>query len=147
MRIIYALIAGCLSLQACNQAPTVSMSVEGYGVAEQMAAMSLFEADHAAAAAPYADFYVDEYNVGPLTTAAIKPIDGAEFAGTSRDDADTAWSTVYYLVDHDPTATVSVDPDRDNATAADFGFYIDEEGGLVYGFDEPSAAIKTPPWP
>jgi hypothetical protein len=35
---------------------------------------------------------------------AIKPIDGAEFEGTSRDDTDTAWSTVYYLVDYAVTS-------------------------------------------
>jgi hypothetical protein len=48
------------------------------------------------------DLNVDEYNVEPVTTPAVKPIDGAEFEGTSRDDGDAMWTivrTVNFSVD------------------------------------------------
>jgi len=78
MKILYALIFACLSLQACigqPETPAVSTNVN-----ERTAA---------------------------LVVPAIKPIDGAEFEGTSRDDAHTAWA-----IDDDVyTAWSSLDDD------------------------------------
>jgi hypothetical protein len=155
MKIIYAVVAACLSLQACNnQAPTVSAPV-----------ITQFD-DYAYNAD--ADFYVDEYNVGVVTTgtvptgylfdagadfnfdgvntAAVKPINGAEFAGTSRDDANTAWSTIYFH-DDEYTATVNVPPTETGASETYLGFHIDEDGGLVYDLTETPSQVETPPWP
>jgi hypothetical protein len=222
MKIIYAVIAVCLSLQACNSqsnTPTGSINISEYStLSEYIAAASMGDDDwytaavtaspankpnwiengvefyldggHTAAVTvptnrpledksigTSADFYVDEYNVGPVTppavtptsyeddyamwtilptaeywidttnddhtaavSPAIKPIDGAEFEGTSRDDTDAAWSTVYYLVDFDPTATVT--PKTEQIAP---GFDDDEDGGLA--FEETAPAVEATPWP
>jgi hypothetical protein len=79
-----------------------------------------------------------EYVAATGAIAAIKPIDGAEFEGTSRDDTDAAWSTVYYLVDYDPTATVT--PKIEQIAP---GFYGDEDDGSA--FEKIAPAIEATP--
>jgi hypothetical protein len=123
MKIIYALIAACLALQACNNAaPTTSAII----TADELAAMSLYEAD-------------DLPTI--VATSPVEPINGAEFDGTSRDNSQAAWTTIY-VDDFGYTATVptSAIPNATSATETILGFTIDEDGGIVYDFD-------TPPWP
>ena len=208
MKIIYALMAACLSLQACNnQSPSASTNANEYSTAEYLAAMSLFEADHNAMIAPQADLYVDEYNVGPITQSpvkpinsgaksyeddyamwtslpaaeywidtesgghdytatvtspAIKPIDGAEFEGTSQDDASTPWSSVPpiralddYAIDSgidadDHTATVtspaSEPRDENSSTTAPASYF--EDDGFDFKLPAPidQHAIQATDW-
>jgi hypothetical protein len=123
MKTIYALIAACLSLQACNNsAPTASAGI----TAEEMVAMLLYEAD-------------DLPTV--VATSPVETIDGAEFEDRWRDDFPAAWTTIY-VEDFGYTATVptSAVPNARSATETILGFTIDEDGGIVYDFD-------TPPWP
>jgi hypothetical protein len=76
MKTLYALIVVCLALQACNGQPetsAVATNVNEYSSANEYA-LPMFGDDDYTAAIP-----------------AIIPIDGAEFEGTSRDDANVAW--------------------------------------------------------
>jgi hypothetical protein len=121
MKIIYALIAACLSLQACNNAaPTASAGI----TAEEMVALSLYEADNLPTI---------------VATSPVESIDSAEFEGASRDNSQAAWTTIY-VDDFGYTATMPVSelPKAENETT--LGFTIDEDGGIVYEMD-------TPPWP
>jgi hypothetical protein len=105
MKIIYALIAACLSLQACNNsAPTASSGI----TANEIAAASLYEDDTAIVAA-----------------APVTPTD---------------W---VYVDDFGYTATVTT-PRR---IETDLGFYIDEDGEIVYHFITTPPETETPPWP
>jgi hypothetical protein len=61
------------------------------------------------------DFHVDEYNVEPVSTPAIKSIDGAEFEGTSRDDGDPVWTIVRTL--HFSVETTTEDDGTAGATS------------------------------
>jgi hypothetical protein len=105
MYTLYALIFACLLLQACNGsslAPTESLAINEHStLREYIAAVS--------------DGQDEEY-VPPVATATIKPIEGAEFADTSHDTADTPWSmpsfdddaidVSAYLNDDGTTATI-----------------------------------------
>jgi hypothetical protein len=127
MKIIYALIAACVSLQACNNsAPTASAGI----TAEEMVAMSLYEAD-------------DLPTI--VATSPVEPIDGAEFTGTSRDNSQAAWTTIY-VDDFGYTATVPAPAKTESAIEA-LGFYIDEDGGIVYAIGDTTPAIELPPLP
>jgi hypothetical protein len=81
MKTAYAFIAVCLALQACNipsEAQTVSTNINEYStILEYVGIVPLY------------DEY--DYTAAIGTTPAIKPIDGAEFEGTSRDHANTPW--------------------------------------------------------
>jgi hypothetical protein len=157
MKIMYALIAACLSLQACNsEAPTASTRANENSVAsEYNAAVPLRDAQYTAVRSAPAITSFDDYSFDNSATvhltddeyvgttgaiSAIKPIDGAEFDGTSRDDTDAPWSTVYYLVDFDPTATVT--PKIEQIAP---GFQGAEDAGLA--FENVAPAIEATPWP
>jgi hypothetical protein len=113
MKTICALIAACLALQACNDqsgTPSASVNISEHSTdSEYTAAASLRDAEYSAALAASAITAFDDYlfiasdaahltddEYVPTTSAisAIKPIDGAEFEGTSRDDAYTPWSAL-----------------------------------------------------
>jgi hypothetical protein len=117
MKTIYALIAACLSLQACNNsAPTASSGI----TAEGMVTMSLYEDDTAIVA-----------------TVPAQPIPGAEFESSSHDDYTAAWTTIY-IDDFGYTATVPTSAlPKAKRTETTPGFYIDEDGGIVYENDTP----------
>ena len=117
MKIIFALVAACLSLQACNNsAPTASSGI----TAEEMTAMSLYEDDTAIVA-----------------TMPAQPVLGAEFESSSQDDDTAAWTTIY-VDDFGYTATVPTSAlPKTKPTEATLGFYIDEDGGIVYENDTP----------
>jgi hypothetical protein len=159
MKTIYALIAACLALQACNSqsgTPPASVNIDEHSaLSEYMAVASLRDAEHTAvlsgpaitafddysfAASGAVQLTDDEYVATTSAIPAIKPIDGAEFEGTSRDDTDAAWSTVYYLVDYNSTATVIPKIER-NAP----GFYSsDEDGGLSFETTPATEEIRLP---
>ena len=76
MKTLYALIFACLALQACSEQPqttAVATDISQYLTADQDGLPIIGDADITA------------------TVPAIKPIDGAEFEGTSRDSAATPW--------------------------------------------------------
>jgi hypothetical protein len=162
MKMIYALTVACLSLQACNDpssTPTASINISEHStLGEYLASMGQADRHTAAITAPAGkpfegywmddpiayssiDFELDEYNVGAITPA-IRPIDGAEFEGTSRDDAYTAWSTEpiawdyaidsgLYINDDDHTGVVTVPvAPKGDARRIDWDgdFYVNEEG-------------------
>jgi outer membrane receptor protein involved in Fe transport len=105
MKIIYALIAACLSLQACNNsAPTSSAAV----TANELAAAWQYEDDPAIVAA-----------------APVTATDGV------------------YVDDFGYTATVTTP----RPIETDLGFYIDEDGEIVYHFITTPPETEAPPWP
>jgi hypothetical protein len=75
MKTLYALIFACLSLQACGQSETatVASNINEYSTASEYPLLIVGD---------------DDYTAG---LPEIKPIDGAEFEGTSRDDAYAHW--------------------------------------------------------
>jgi hypothetical protein len=122
MKISYALIAACLSLQACNDpAPTAAFDTR-------------------------ADFYVDEYNVGAVTPPAAKAASIEEqyaiyWIDTTGADRTAAVSpaiepTDDYAIDwsidtDDHTATVispASKPSEDKSVTTGTEFYLDDDG-------------------
>jgi hypothetical protein len=79
MKTIYALLVACLPLQACigqSETATAVTNINEYSsIVEYAAVVPLY----------------DDYTAAINTPPAIKPIDGAEFEGTSRDSANTPW--------------------------------------------------------
>jgi hypothetical protein len=90
MKNLCVLIFACLLLQACGQAEAPAIStIRDYGIGDDYTATVPAYADSSLEDDRIAiDYSVDEYNVG-----TIKPIDGAEFEGTARDDAYAASSS------------------------------------------------------
>lgn len=122
MKISYALIAACLSLQACNDpAPTGSFDTS-------------------------ADFYIDEYNVGVVTPPAATATSIEEeyamyWIDTTRDDHTAAVSPAIEPIDDyaidwsidtdDHTAAVTSPaskPSEDKSVTPGAEFYLDDEG-------------------
>jgi hypothetical protein len=106
MKTVYALIALCFTLQACNgqETPTSSINISEYStLSEYLAATSHLDDN--------------EYVASTGAISLIKPIDGTEFEGTSRDSANTMWGVL-------PTAPMlddyaidwSIDTDDHTAT-------------------------------
>jgi hypothetical protein len=106
MKTLYAVtFFVCLSLSALADVLDITpiAGVED-SIATSMPPPQTIE-DHSVRAA--VDFYVDEYHVGPVTTPAIKPIEGAEFEGTSRDDAPTLRYSIDTMIEDDDYTAVS----------------------------------------
>ena len=181
MKTIYALIAGCLALQACNSqpgTPTASININEYStLSEYMAAVPMRDAEYTAiltapaitsfddysfAASAAVHLTDDEYVATTSAISAIKPIDSAEFEGTSRDDAYTPWSalptgpmlddyTINWSMDTDDhTATVtspSSEGTEDKSIASEPALYFDDD---AFGFKLPAPidqhAIQATDW-
>jgi hypothetical protein len=162
MKTIYALVAACLSLQACNsEAPTTSIRLNENS--EYSTAVPSRDAEYAsvitgpaitsfddyAFAASAVHLTDQEYVATTSAIPAIKPIDGAEFEGTSRDDAYTPWSdlptglmldgyTNWSMDTDDHTATVtspSSEAVEDKSVASEPALYFDDD---AFGFKLPA---------
>jgi hypothetical protein len=148
MKTLYALIFACLSLQACidqSKTPAVSTNINEYSsIVEYAGAVPLYD-DH-------------EHTAVITTTSAVRPIDGAEFAGTSRDDAATPWASMPHLdryaidwsADEDEHTAAVISPASRPTTApvaAGTDFLAEDEG---WDFTVPQAAdlhaIQTKDW-
>ena len=104
MRTLYALIFACLSLQACveqSKTPAIATNINEYSSIIEFAGI-----------VPLYDDY--DYTASITTPPAIKPIDGAEFEGTSRDSANTPWSSTRNLDQY----VIDWSIDEDDYTAA-----------------------------
>jgi hypothetical protein len=151
MKTIYALVAALLALQACNSqsgTPTATVSINEQSTLSDMGGVPLHGEFTAVLSAPaitaFDDYSFvasgvqltdDEYVATTSAIPAIKPIDGAEFEGTSRDDAYTPWSAlptgpllddyaIDWSIDTDHTATMI-------SSATGTEIYLDDEGFAV----------------
>ena len=165
MRTIYVLMAACLSLQACNDQPTpVSTSVNENSTAKYTATIPLRDAE--STPVPPTPVHSSEEYSWELSAAlealndaeyvwvtgaipGIKPIDGAEFEGTSRDDAYTLWSalpTIRVLDDY----AVDSEMDADDHTATVTSPAAERTGeklgtnGVELNFDDDGFHFRLP---
>ena len=159
MRTLYALIFACLPLQACieqSKTPTISTNINEYSSIVEFAGVVPLYDDYdytASITTPiqrsyeedYATYWIDTTNnhadhTATVTSPAIKPIDGAEFAGTSRDNAGTPWGAPrkldeyvidWSIDDDDHTAAVSSPASRPTTSApveTPADFFGDDDG-------------------
>jgi hypothetical protein len=121
MKTAYAFIAVCLALQACNipsDAQTVSTNINEYStILEYVGIVPLY------------DEY--DYTAAIGTTPAIKPIDGAEFDGTSRDDANSPWMASMESHDENDGGTAPASQSASTSmwdfSMEDYHFWVNDE--------------------
>jgi hypothetical protein len=126
MKTVYALIALCFTLQACNgqETPTNSINISEYSTLREYLAATSHLDDN-------------EYVASTGAISLIKPIDGAEFEGTSRDSANTMPMLDDYAIDW------SIDTDDHTATVISPASQPGEDNPVIY-FDDEGFAL-TPP--
>ena len=110
MKTLYALIFACVSLQACNsqtETPTGSINTVAQSAFDRTA--KSYDDDYAMwTTLPTAEFWMDTTIGDADDTAAMVPIDGAEFDGTSRDGSYAHWEMLPGGDDSNNTGSVNV---------------------------------------
>jgi hypothetical protein len=121
MKTLYALIFVCLSFPALADV----LDITPIGADEDYAAEASAPApqpieDHSFGAE--VDFYVDEYNVGSVSSPVMKPIDEAELQGTPRDDDTMIEDEAYTAGVTSPDTPTTEDPIKSG-----LDFLVDDE--------------------
>jgi hypothetical protein len=118
MKTLYALVFLCLSVPALADV----LDITPIGADEDSIAIA-----SAPAPQPVED-YVDEYNVGPVTTPVTQPTDVAEVQIAERGD-DTVIEDDAYTAGVSSPASLKID---DNPIKLDVDFSVDDETGFDF---------------